>query len=171
MAKLLLLFTVVPIVELVVLLEVGRRIGTGATMLLILVTGVVGAVLARRQGVAALGHIRAELAAGQMPGPTIVDGVMILVAGALLITPGILTDIVGFLCLVPATRRSIRARLSRAFIRAAGRGTLTVDAQFVDWREPRGQGFAGRSSTTQANAPRSGRSDGPAPQEAGSRRT
>ena len=62
MAKLLLLFTVVPIVELVVLLEVGRRIGTGATLLLILVTGVVGAVLARRQGVAALGHIRAELA-------------------------------------------------------------------------------------------------------------
>jgi UPF0716 protein FxsA len=80
---------------------------------------------------------------------------MILVAGALLITPGILTDIVGFLCLVPATRRSIRSRLSRAFIRAAGRGTVTVDAQFVDWCEPRDQRFAGRSSTTQANAPRS----------------
>ena len=171
MAKLLLLFTVVPILELVVLLEVGRRIGTAATLLLILVTGILGAVLARRQGVAALGQIRAELAAGQMPGPTIVDGVMILVAGALLITPGILTDIVGFLCLVPATRRSIRALLSRAFVRAAGRGMVTVDAQFVDWREARDQRFAGRSSTTETNARRSASSDGPAPEEHGSRRT
>ena len=170
MAKLLLLFTVVPIIELVLLLEVGRRIGTAATLLLILVTGVVGAVLARRQGVAALGHIRAELADGQIPGPTIIDGVMILVAGALLITPGVLTDIVGFLCLVPATRRSIRTLLSRAFIRAAGRGIVTVDAQFVDWREPRDQRFAGRSSTTETNAPRSPRSDGPDPEEHGSRR-
>jgi len=171
MAKLLLLFTVVPIVELVLLLEVGRRIGTAATLLLILVTGVVGAVLARRQGVAALGHIRAELAGGQIPGPTIVDGVLILVAGALLITPGILTDIAGFLCLVPATRRSIRALLSQAFIRAAGRGMVTVEAQFVDSREPRDQRFAGRSSTTETNAPRSRQSDGPGPEEHGSRRT
>ena len=170
MAKLLLLFTVVPIVELVLLIEVGRRIGTAATLLLILATGVVGAVLARRQGMAALGHIRAELADGQIPGPTIVDGVLILVAGALLITPGILTDIAGFLCLVPATRRSIRALLSRAFIRAAARGKVIVDAHFVDWREPRDEGFAGRS-TTETNDRRSRRSDGPGPEEHGSRRT
>jgi UPF0716 protein FxsA len=165
MAKLLLLFTVVPIVELLVLLETGRRIGTAATLLLILATGIVGAVLAKRQGVAALGQIRAELAAGQMPGPTIVDGVMILVAGALLITPGILTDIVGFLCLVPATRRSIRALLVRAFIRATGRGTVTVDAQFVEWHEPHDPKFAGRSSTAETNDSPSARSDGPAPEE------
>lgn len=171
MAKLLLLFTLVPIVELVLLLEVGRRIGTAATLSLILITGVLGAVIARRQGVAALRHIRAELAGGQIPGPTIVDGVLILVAGAFLITPGILTDIVGFLCLVPATRRSIRALLSRAFIGAAGRGVVTVDAQIVDWREPRDQRFAGRSSTTETNDARSPRSDGPDPEEHGSRRT
>ena len=167
MAKLLLLFTVVPIVELVLLLEVGRRIGTAATLLLILITGVLGAVLARRQGVAALRHIRAELAAGRNPGTTMIDGVMILVAGALLVTPGILTDIVGFLCLVPATRRSIRALLSRTFIRAAGGGKVTVDAQCVDWRER----FAGRSSTTEMDDRRSRPADGPAPEEDGSRRT
>ena len=171
MAKLLLLFTLVPAVELVLLLEVGRQIGTAATLLLILVTGVVGAVLARRQGVAALGHIRAELAAGRIPGPTIVDGIMILVAGALLITPGILTDIAGFLCLVPATRRAIRVRLSRAFSRAAGRAMVTVDAQFVDWREPRDQPFTARSSTAEANARRSRRPDGPSSEEDGSRLT
>lgn len=165
MAKLLLLFTLVPIVELVLLLEVGRRIGTAATLFLILITGVFGAVIARSQGVAALGRIRAELAGGQIPGPTIVDGVMILVAGAFLITPGFLTDIVGFLCLVPATRRSIRTLLSRAFIGAARRGVVTVDAQIVDWREPRDQQFADRSSTTETNDPRSPRSDGPGPEK------
>jgi UPF0716 protein FxsA len=171
MAKLLLLFTVVPIVVLVLLLDVGRRIGTAATLLLILITGIVGAVLARRQGVAALRYVRAELADGQLPGPAIVDGVLILVAGALLITPGVLTDVVGFLCLVPAARRSIRALLLQAFMRAAGRGMVTVDARFVDWREPRDQRFAGRSSTTETNDPRSRRSDGPSPEEHGSRRT
>ena len=165
MAKLLLLLTLVPIIELVLLLEVGRRVGTPATLLLILVTGVVGAVVAKRQGMAALRQIRAQLAAGQMPGPAIVDGVIILVAGALLITPGVLTDIAGFLCLVPATRRSIRARLSRAFVRAARRGTVRVKAQFLDFNDPREERFAGKGSTTGTNNIHAPRVDGPRPHE------
>ncbi len=133
LAKLLLLFTLVPLLELALLLEIGRRIGTGDTLVLILATGVVGALVARRQGVAVLRRIQTELIGGQLPGPTMVEGVIILLAGALLITPGILTDIVGFLCLVPATRRVIRALLWRAFTRALQRGRASVEVRVDHW--------------------------------------
>lgn len=132
LAKLLLLFTVVPLVELVLLLELGRRIGTLATLVLIVVTGIVGAVLAKRQGLGVLRRIQAELAAGRAPAAAIVDGLIILVAGALLITPGILTDVVGFLCLVPMTRQAIRAVLWRSLARAVQRGRGTVYLRFDD---------------------------------------
>ena len=118
MAKLLLLFILVPATELALLIEIGSRIGTINTLLLIVVTGVLGASLASRQGLAVLRQIQNETVRGQMPGSAIVDGVIILVAGIVLMTPGILTDILGFLCLIPATRSLIKGRLWQMIERA-----------------------------------------------------
>jgi UPF0716 protein FxsA len=118
MAKLLLLFIVVPATELALLIEIGSRIGTINTLLLIVVTGVLGASLASHQGLAVLRQIQDETVRGQMPGSAIVDGVIILVAGIVLMTPGILTDILGFLCLIPATRSLIKSWLRQMLERA-----------------------------------------------------
>ena len=107
MAKLLMLFILVPATELVLLIEVGSRIGTVNTVLIIVATGVLGVSLASRQGLGVLRQIQAETAVGRMPGGAIVDGLLILIAGIVLMTPGLLTDIAGFLCLIPATRRAI----------------------------------------------------------------
>ncbi len=114
---LLTLFVVVPLVELALLLWLAEQISWQATILLVLITGIVGSIAARRQGLGIWLQVQRQLQAGELPGASIVDGVLVLVAGALLITPGILTDIVGFALLVPFVRRQIRRRLMRALIR------------------------------------------------------
>jgi UPF0716 protein FxsA len=108
LTKLLLLFILLPAIELVLLIEIGQFIGTLPTLALIIFSGVLGAFLAKRQGIQVLTRMRTELQAGQLPADSIFDGVIVLVAGALLMTPGILTDTLGFLCLVPPTRRMIK---------------------------------------------------------------
>ena len=113
MAKLLLLFILVPALEMALLIEVGQHIGTINTLLLIAVTGVVGASLARRQGLGVLRRMQVEFVQGRIPSGSMVDGVIILLSGALLITPGLLTDTFGFLCLIPTTRTMIRSLLWR----------------------------------------------------------
>lgn len=130
MLKLTLLFVLLPLVELAILVEVGRHIGTLSTVTLVILTGVLGAWLARREGLGVLGQIRSDLEAGRVPGPAIVDGVIILIAGMVLITPGLLTDIVGFLCLIPATRRMIRAQAWRAITRAVEHGRADVHVTY-----------------------------------------
>ncbi len=114
---LLTLFVVVPLVELALLLWLAEQISWQATILLVLITGIVGSIAARRQGLGIWLQVQRQLQAGELPGASIVDGVLVLVAGALLITPGILTDMVGFALLVPLVRRQIRRRLMRALIR------------------------------------------------------
>ncbi len=126
MPRLLLLFVVFPAVELGLLIEVGSRIGTGATVALIVATGIAGASLARRQGLGVLTAIQRETAEGRLPASTLVDGVIILLAGALLITPGILTDAFGFLCLVPAFRRFVKHYFVRRLKHAAETGRIQV---------------------------------------------
>lgn len=108
--RLLLLFTLVPIAELMVLIELGEAIGLGPTLLLVFATGVVGAWLARREGARSWLRVRQELARGQLPADSLLHGLMILVSGAFLVTPGVLTDAVGFLLLI----RPVRARLVAA---------------------------------------------------------
>jgi UPF0716 protein FxsA len=129
---LLLAFIVLPLVELAILMEIGRRVGTLPTVALVVLTGALGAYLAQQQGVGVVRRIRADLQAGRMPGAALVDGVLILLAGAVLITPGLLTDIAGFLCLVPATRAAIRAGLWRAFERRVRGGRATVHVTLDD---------------------------------------
>jgi UPF0716 protein FxsA len=98
------LFVVVPAVELTLLNQLWNATGLPATLALVLATGFVGATLARMQGMSAWRKIHESMAGGRTPGPELVDGVMILLAGAVLITPGIITDCVGFLFLVPQVR-------------------------------------------------------------------
>jgi UPF0716 protein FxsA len=124
-SKLLLLFVGLPLVELWLLLVVGNRIGWGPTIMLVLITGVVGTGLARTQGLQTLAAIQRDMATGVMPAPRLMDGVMILLAGAMLITPGILTDVAGFLLLVPATRQIIRNYLRIKLERKLREGSVS----------------------------------------------
>ncbi|MBT4485360.1 MAG: FxsA family protein [Candidatus Latescibacteria bacterium] len=112
-AKLLLLFIMVPLVELFLLIEIGSQIGTISTLTIIVLTGILGAFLARRQGIGVLIQIRTEIANGRLPATQLADGIIILLAGAVLITPGVLTDALGFLCLIPASRKIIKKMLWR----------------------------------------------------------
>ena len=130
MGRLLLFFIAIPVVELFLLIEVGQRVGTLTTVGIIVATGIVGASLARQQGISTLARLRADLAAGRLPADPIVDGVLILVAAAVLITPGLLTDLAGFLCLIPAFRRLVKRYLKRTFERAVREGTVGVGAAF-----------------------------------------
>lgn len=113
--RLLLLFTVVPLVELALLVQMGRLLGLAPTVALVVVTGALGAWLTRLQGLRVAATVQAELAAGRMPAGALVDGLLILIAGAVLLTPGLITDAVGFALLVPAVRRRVRSFLAERF--------------------------------------------------------
>lgn len=124
--KLLAIFIFVPLMELYVLLEAGRLIGVGATIALIVTTGAAGAWLARSQGVAVLRRMRSETACGQMPASSLIDGALILVGGLLLLTPGFLTDVLGFSFLVPLTRELWRKVLSRWLEEQVRQASVTI---------------------------------------------
>ena len=104
---LLLLFLAVPVAEIYVLIEVGRRIGSLATIFLLVFTAVLGALLVRMQGMNTYIQIQQAMSQGRMPATEMIEGIMIMVAGVLLLTPGFVTDAVGFLFLVPAARRGL----------------------------------------------------------------
>lgn len=127
MGRLLLLFILVPAAELALLIEIGRHIGTLATLGLIAGTGFLGAALARHQGLGILKTIRQEMHAGRLPARSMIDGVMVLLAGAVLMTPGILTDALGFLILIPTTRAWIRGALWNWLKNAIQTGRVQVN--------------------------------------------
>lgn len=108
-------FLAVPIAEIALLIWVGGRIGLGVTLVLILATAALGAYFVSEQGRGVSDEIRARFLAGSFPGRELAHGGMILVAGALLLTPGFLTDAVGFLLLVPAVRETVRRRAVRRY--------------------------------------------------------
>jgi UPF0716 protein FxsA len=110
---LILLFCTVPLVELYLLFALAGRIGPGPTFLIVIGTGIVGATLAKFQGFQILRRIQAELDHQRMPTTSLVDGGMILVAAALLLTPGIFTDLFGFSLLIPPIRAVYRRLLTR----------------------------------------------------------
>ncbi len=116
---LLTIFLVVPLVEIYLLLKIGGVIGAPWTIFLVVFTAVLGAFLVRSQGFSTLRRIQNNLAAGELPAMELLEGVFLLVAGALLLTPGFFTDAVGFACLTPPLRRGlIRYALERGLIRA-----------------------------------------------------
>jgi UPF0716 protein FxsA len=110
-ARLFLLFITVPLIELFLFLVIGQKIGILPTFAIILLTGVLGATLARSQGVKVLAKYQQSIAQGKLPHEAVIDGLLILIAGALLLTPGFLTDTMGFLLLAPPVRQIVRARL------------------------------------------------------------
>lgn len=113
--RLILLFIAVPIIELAVLIQLGRLIGLWPTLGIIAVTGVLGAVLASREGLRAWHAFQTELAEGRVPGRPILDGLSIFAGGALLLTPGLLTDLLGFTLLARPTRRWLQNRVVNRF--------------------------------------------------------
>ena len=121
--RLFILFTFVPIVELAILIEIGSRVGTFHTIMLIITTGIVGALLAQSQGLAVIRKIQEELSFGRPPAGELVDGLFVLVGGLLLVTPGIITDIVGFALLLPITRNIIKQWLIRKIQSNISRGS------------------------------------------------
>jgi UPF0716 protein FxsA len=110
-----LIFIVVPLIELMLLIKVGEIIGVLATILLVIATAVIGVSLLKRQGLAAMGRARETLEAGEFPVESVVDGACLLVAGAFLLTPGLLTDTVGFSLLIPGLRRALARWLFNKF--------------------------------------------------------
>ena len=130
-AQLLTLFVVVPFVELYILIELGSRIGVAATLGIVIITGIVGAYLAKYEGLYVLRRIQMELASGSMPADALFDGVLVLIGGVLLLTPGILTDATGFLLLLPASRGLFKMYIKRWVERKiqSGQMQMTFQAQ------------------------------------------
>jgi len=113
LGRLFLLFVGVPLLELFILVQVGKVVGVLPTIGLVVLTGVAGATLARLEGLRTLLKLRSELAGGRLPSGALFDGAAILFGGALLLTPGILTDFVGFSFLLPPTRKVLLKRIRK----------------------------------------------------------
>lgn len=126
MGKLLLLFTIVPLVELYLLLTLGEHIGFWPTVAIVFTTGLLGAALAKREGLRVLRTYQATLMQGRMPEEGVLGAVLVLVGGVLLVTPGVLTDVVGVLLLVPPTRRFVATHVRRRIERSIQNGTVRV---------------------------------------------
>lgn len=109
--KILLLFIVTPLVEMAILIELGRRFGTWHTIGIVLLTGFIGASLAKVQGLQVYRNLTRSLYNGELPHNHLIEGVLLFVGGALLITPGVLTDAVGFGLVLPWTRRLVREQV------------------------------------------------------------
>lgn len=146
--RLLLLFTLVPALELYLLLQIGQWLGPGTTVLIILVTGAVGAWMAKREGINVLKRLSEELSRGMPPAQQLAEGVCVVCGGLLLVTPGVVTDLTGFLLILPVTRPAC-ARLLIQFL--STRVSFQAFQGLGDPPPPTG-------APTEARPPRSGRS-------------
>ncbi len=106
--RLILLFTVVPLVELAILFKLNQYVGLGYTLGIVIFTGILGAYLAKSQGNQILFRIKMDMGEGRMPGDELINGLCVLIGGAMLLTPGILTDTAGFILVIPATRHVVK---------------------------------------------------------------
>jgi UPF0716 protein FxsA len=127
-----LLFLVVPLVELAVILQVGSVIGALNTVALLLVLSLTGGWLMRREGLGVVRRVQSALDEGRVPGAELVDGLLVVIGGALMLTPGFVTDVVGLALLVPPVRGVLRRRLARR-----------LTARALDRRPGPGRGHGG----------------------------
>jgi len=127
---LILLFTVVPITELALLIKIGQYIGVGYTLGIVIFTGITGAYLAKMQGLITLRRIQEDVNRGIMPADKLFDGVLILCSGILLLTPGLITDLIGFMGLIPWTRKTFKRWLKRKIKDMISQGRVIATASF-----------------------------------------
>ena len=121
MRYVLLLFILMPIIEIAVLLRVGAAIGWLSALAVVILTAIIGTLMLRQQGLTTLSRAQQRLAGGEMPAEQLLEGIFLMFGGALLLTPGFVTDAVGFLCLVPVSRQAmIRYIKSRSLVSMAG---------------------------------------------------
>lgn len=136
----LLLFIILPIVEMTILIKVGTMIGALNTIGLVLLTAVIGAALLRQQGFATLLRANERLNSGELPAREVAEGLILAVGGALLLTPGFVTDTVGFLCLIPGTRHFLAAQaLKKLVVSSQSQGyqfTMRTGGSFQGGRSP-----------------------------------
>lgn len=131
------LFIVLPILEMAVLIQVGSVIGVLSTVGLVLLTAVIGAALLKQQGLATLTRANQRLNSGELPAKEVAEGLILAVGGALLLTPGFITDTIGFLCLLPGSRHWFAAQaMKRMVIRGQGSGFF--------WSSGGGDPFSGQ---------------------------
>ena len=124
--RLLLLFTVVPLVELYLLIQVGSYIGALPTVEIVVGTGILGGLLARNQGLALLRKVQREVQEGRLPTSTLFDGLLILIAGVVLVTPGLLTDCLGLVLLMPWARQAFKRWLASKMRERVSQGKIPV---------------------------------------------
>ena len=124
--RLFLLFTVVPLLELYLLIQAGTYIGALPTVGIVIVTGIIGGLLARNQGLAVLRRVRQDFQEGRLPAGTFFDGLLILIAGIVLVTPGLLTDCLGFLLLIPWNRQVFKQWLKSRLQEVVSQGQVQI---------------------------------------------
>ena len=130
------LLLVIPIVEIATFIAIGGQIGIGLTLLMIMVTAIIGSILLRVQGLGLIRKIQTKFANGQVPGRALGDGAIIVVAGLLLLTPGFVTDAIGFLLFVPPFRNTIFAFVASR-VKVVGLGGLGMDPFAQQHQNPR----------------------------------
>lgn len=126
MIKYFLLIILFPLLELWILIEIGKVIGSVPTIALVIVTALLGALMVRSQGFYILSEIRRDLERGVIPGEKLFDGLCVLLGGLLLMVPGLISDLSGFLLLIPLTRKLFKKLLRRYLHRAVERGTFLI---------------------------------------------
>lgn len=122
--KLLILFVIVPVTELYILIEVGKKIGGLTTIGIIILTGIIGAYLVKGQGFMILKKIQSDLNEGIIPGDSLIQGAIVLAGGIFLLTPGFVTDIIGFIFLIPVSRRVVKKYLLKWLKRKTKEGNF-----------------------------------------------
>ena len=120
LGRLIILFITIPLVEIILLIWVSTRTHWSSTLMLVILTGAWGAYLAKSQGYSILAKIQAETAAGRVPTAELIDGLLVLIGGIVLLTPGLLTDLAGFCLMVPGFRALIRERVKKKFAAQVG---------------------------------------------------
>ena len=134
LGRILLFFTIVPLVELFILIKIGGHIGALNTILLVIFTVLLGAMLVRMEGLRTLRQIQSSLAQGQLPAEELIDGVLIFAGGILLVIPGVLTDLCALILLLPYTRMHFKRWLRRRFDRMVASGSVRLNYRRGDPR-------------------------------------
>lgn len=126
------LFLIVPLIEITILIQIGQVFGVGYTIALVIGTAALGAALFRQQGLSTLAKVQMSMDEGNLPATELIEGLMLLIAGALLLTPGFFTDVFGFLVLIPPLRNKLAHNLLINFIQSHINTRQTESGRIID---------------------------------------